>query len=59
MRDAINKSWNSTQTQHALNDVSLILSDESLKATELLMALNHPNSCTPFFLPTDEAAAFK
>lgn len=58
-RDATNKSWTSTQTQRALNDVSLLLGDKSLKATELLMALNHSNSCTAFFLFTDEAVTLK
>lgn len=48
MRDAINKSWNSPQTQHVLGDVELIASDdESLKASELRMALNH----STLFLP--------
>lgn len=61
VRDAINTSWNSPQTQHVPHDVSLILSDESLKASELLTALNHrfTHGCTPLSLPADEAVAFK
>lgn len=59
VQDVINKSWNLlwAHTQHILNDVSLILSDESLKDSKPLMGLNHPNSCRQFFLPTEEAIA--